>query len=174
MPFDYLIVGCGMFGSVFARLMAEAGRRVMLVDKRQHIGGNCYSEQIEGIHVHRYGPHIFHTNNQRVWDFVNRFAQFNHFRLRTPVNFRGRLYSFPINLMTLHQLWGVTSPGEARRKLAEVRSAVRASPQFGRVDSGPSRVREFTKPSFTATTRNNGGASRANCPPRSFAAFPFA
>jgi UDP-galactopyranose mutase len=122
MLFDFLIVGCGMFGAVFARLMAEAGRRVMLVDKRQHIGGNCYSEQIEGIHVHRYGPHIFHTNNQRVWNFVNRFAQFNHFRLRTPVNHRGKLYSFPINLMTLHQLWGVTSPGEAQRKLAEVRA----------------------------------------------------
>lgn len=121
MPFDYLVVGSGMFGAVFARLMAESGRRVMLVDKRPHIGGNCYSEQIEGIHIHRYGPHIFHTNNQRVWEFVNRFAKFNHFRLRTPVNFRGKLYSFPINLMTLHQLWGVTSPAEAERKLAAVR-----------------------------------------------------
>jgi UDP-galactopyranose mutase len=121
MHFDYLIVGCGMFGAVFARIVAEHGRRVMLIDKRPHVGGNCYSEQIEGINVHRYGPHIFHTNNERVWQFVNRFAKFNHFRLRTPVNFRGRLFSFPINLMTLHQLWGVTSPDEAERKLAGVR-----------------------------------------------------
>lgn len=121
MPFDYLIVGCGMFGAVFARLVAEQGRRVMLVDKRSHIGGNCFTERIEGINVHRYGPHIFHTNNERIWQFVNRFAKFNHFRLRTPVNFHGRLYSFPINLMTLHQLWGVTSPTEAERKLAAVR-----------------------------------------------------
>jgi UDP-galactopyranose mutase len=121
MPFDYVIVGCGMFGAVFARVVAEQGRRVMLIDKRTHIGGNCYSESIEGINVHRYGPHIFHTNNERVWQFVNRFAKFNHFRLRTPVNFHGRLYSFPINLMTLHQLWGVTSPEEAERKLADVR-----------------------------------------------------
>ncbi len=121
MPFDYLIVGCGMFGAVFARMVAEQGRRVILIDKRPHIGGNCYSEQIEGIHVHRYGPHIFHTSNERIWQFVNRFAKFNHFRLRTPVNFHGRLFSFPVNLMTLHQLWGVTSPEEAECKLADVR-----------------------------------------------------
>ncbi|HEY2881940.1 MAG TPA: UDP-galactopyranose mutase [Pirellulales bacterium] len=121
MGFDYAIVGCGMFGAVFARLMAEQGRRVILFDKRPHIGGNCYTEQIEGIHVHRYGPHIFHTNNVQVWQFANRFAEFNHFRLRTPANFRGRLFSFPINLMTMHQLWGVASPEEADRKLAEVR-----------------------------------------------------
>jgi UDP-galactopyranose mutase len=110
-----------MFGSVFARLMAERGKHVLLVDKRWHIGGNCFSQEVEGIHVHRYGPHIFHTSNARVWEFMNRFARFNHFRLRTPVNFGGRLFSFPINLMTLHQLWGVTTPEEARRKLAEVR-----------------------------------------------------
>ena len=121
MAFDYVIVGSGMFGSVFARLMAEHGKQVLLVDKRSHIGGNCFSQETEGIHVHRYGPHIFHTSNARVWEFVNRFARFNHFRLRTPVNFGGRLFSFPINLMTLHQLWGVTTPDEARRKLAEVR-----------------------------------------------------
>src|SRR5215813_3091832 len=121
MAFDYVIVGSGMFGSVFARWMAEHGKRVLLVDKRSHIGGNCFTQEVEGVHVHRYGPHIFHTSNARVWEFVNRFARFNHFRLRTPVNFRGRLFSFPINLMTLHQLWGVTTPEEARRKLAEVR-----------------------------------------------------
>jgi UDP-galactopyranose mutase len=121
MPHDYLVVGCGMFGAVFARVVAENGCRVMLIDKREHIGGNCYSERIEGINVHRYGPHIFHTNNEDVWRFVNRFVEFNHFRLRTPVNFRGRLFSFPINLMTLHQMWGVTSPEDAERKLAEVR-----------------------------------------------------
>jgi UDP-galactopyranose mutase len=121
MALDYLVVGCGMYGAVFARVMAEHGRRVMLIDKRSHIGGNCYTEQVEGIQVHRYGPHIFHTNNERVWNFANRFVEFNHFRLRTPVNYRGRLFSFPINLMTLHQLWGVTSPAAAEAKLAEDR-----------------------------------------------------
>src|SRR6266576_620831 len=112
MGFDYVVVGCGMFGAVFARSMAESGRRVLLVDKRPHIGG---------INVHRYGPHIFHTSNERVWAFVNRFVEFNHFRLRTPANFRGRLFSFPINLLTLHQLWGVTSPEEAEAKLSAER-----------------------------------------------------
>jgi UDP-galactopyranose mutase len=121
MALDYLVVGCGMYGAVFARVMAEHGRRVMLIDKRSHIGGNCYTEQVEGIQVHRYGPHIFHTNNEKVWNFANRFVEFNHFRLRTPVNYRGRLFSFPINLMTLHQLWGVTSPAAAEAKLAEER-----------------------------------------------------
>jgi UDP-galactopyranose mutase len=121
MRHDYLVVGGGMFGAVFARLVAEHGCLVRVIEKRSHIGGNCYTEQREGIHVHCYGPHIFHTSNHAVWNFVNRFAQFNHFRLRTPVNFRGRLYSFPINLMTLHQLWGVTTPEEAERRLAKER-----------------------------------------------------
>jgi UDP-galactopyranose mutase len=118
---DYVVVGCGMFGAVFARVMAESGRRVLLVDKRSHIGGNCYTENIEGINVHRYGPHIFHTSDPRVWNFVKRFVEFNHFRLRTPVNFGGRLFSFPINLLTLHQLWGVITPAEAEAKLAAER-----------------------------------------------------
>lgn len=121
MSFDYLVVGCGMFGAVFARVMAEHGRRVMLIDKRRHIGGNCYTERVEGIDVHRYGAHIFHTSDPGVWQFVNRFALFNHYRHHVKVNFRGRLFSFPINLMTLHQLWGVSTPAEAQRKLAEVR-----------------------------------------------------
>jgi len=121
MAFDYLIVGCGMFGAVFARIVAENGCRVLLIDKRGHIGGNCFTERLEGINVHRYGPHVFHTNSEGVWRFVNRFVEFNHFRLRTPVNFGGRLFSFPINLMTMQQVWNVTSSEEAERKLAAVR-----------------------------------------------------
>ncbi len=121
MGFDYLVVGCGMYGAVYARAMAEAGLRTLVVDKRPHIGGNCFTERVEGINVHSYGPHIFHTNNAEVWSFVNRFAKFNHYRHRTVVNFRGRLLSFPINLLTLHQLWGVSTPAEAERELAAVR-----------------------------------------------------
>jgi UDP-galactopyranose mutase len=119
--YDYLVVGCGMFGAVFARRAAECGRRVLVVDKRDHIGGNCYSESIAGVEVHRYGPHIFHTDDERVWDFVNRFARFNHYRHHGRVHYRGRTYSFPINLMTLAQLWGVQTPAEAERKLHDVR-----------------------------------------------------
>ena len=122
MPFyDYLVVGCGMFGAVFARCAAERGKRVIVVDKRPHIAGNCYTQSVAGIEVHRYGPHIFHTNDEDVWRFINRFAQFNDYVHRVQANFRGRMFSFPINLLTLHQLWGITTPEEAEEKLAAVR-----------------------------------------------------
>ncbi|QDT67649.1 UDP-galactopyranose mutase [Planctomycetes bacterium MalM25] len=121
---DYVLVGAGLFGSVFARQAAEAGKRVLLVDRRSHIAGNCYSERVEGIDVHRYGPHIFHTNNERVWEYVLRFTPMNAYRHRCVVRHGERLFSFPINLLTLHQLWGVTTPGEAEAKLAEVREPI--------------------------------------------------
>ncbi|HEV2969635.1 MAG TPA: UDP-galactopyranose mutase [Pirellulales bacterium] len=121
MHFDFVIVGCGMFGCVFARSVADRGKSALLVDKRDHIGGNCYTEQVAGIHVHRYGPHVFHTNSDPVWRFVNRFAEFNDYRHRIAVRFGERLYSFPINLLTLQQVWGVTTPREAEAKLAAVR-----------------------------------------------------
>lgn len=120
MAFDYAIVGCGMFGSVFARIVADHGKRVLVVDQRDHIGGNCYTEERHGVHVHKYGAHIFHTNDADVWQFVTRFAKFNHYRHRLAVNHGGKLYSFPINLMTLSQVWGVTTPAEAAAKLASV------------------------------------------------------
>jgi UDP-galactopyranose mutase len=121
MAFDYVIVGCGLFGAVFGRLVAEAGRRVLIVDRRDHIGGNCYTREVEGIHVHEYGPHIFHTSNARVWNFVNRFTTFHRYTHRTVVNYRGKLFSFPINLMTCHQLWGVTTPAEAAARIERER-----------------------------------------------------
>lgn len=121
MSVDYVIIGAGLFGSVFARRAAEAGRSVLVVDRRPHIGGNCYSERVEGIDVHRYGPHIFHTDNQRVWEFLLRFTRMNAYRHRGVVRHGDRMFSFPINLLTLHQLWGVTTPAEAVKKLAEAR-----------------------------------------------------
>jgi len=119
--FDYVIVGAGLFGSVLARRVAEAGRTVLLVERRPHIGGNCYSESIGGIEVHRYGAHIFHTDSVRVWEFVNRFTRMNHYRHRGVVRHGERLFSFPINLLTLHQLWGVRTPAEAEARLARER-----------------------------------------------------
>jgi UDP-galactopyranose mutase len=110
-----------MFGAVFARRAAECGKRVLVIDKREHVAGNCYTERIAGIAVHRYGPHIFHTENARVWSFVNRFARFNNYAHHGRVHYRGQTYSFPINLMTLSQVWGVHTPAEAERKLREVR-----------------------------------------------------
>ncbi len=111
-----------MFGSVFARCAAEAGRQVLMIDRRPHIGGNCYSENVGGIEVHRYGPHIFHTNSRRVWKFLNRFTRFNNYCHRGVVRIGERLFSFPVNLATLHQVWGVQTPEEASRHLDAVRT----------------------------------------------------
>jgi UDP-galactopyranose mutase len=110
-----------MFGSVFARCAAEAGRRVLVVDRRPHIAGNCFSEAVDGVEVHRYGPHIFHTRDAGVWEFVNRFTEFNHYRHRGLVRNGERLLSFPINLATLHQVWGVMTPEEATARLEAAR-----------------------------------------------------
>jgi UDP-galactopyranose mutase len=118
--YDFLVVGCGMFGATFAQQMTEHGRKVLVIEKRVHIGGNCYTENCDGIEVHKYGPHIFHTSDDRVWNYVNRFGQFNNFVNRPKVRYKDKLYSFPINLMTLYQLWGVKTPAEAHRKLAQV------------------------------------------------------
>lgn len=118
--YDYVIVGAGLFGAVCARELTDAGKRCLVLDRRPHIAGNCYTNNVEGINVHQYGPHIFHTSNEEVWAYVNRFAQFNHFVYRPMVRHRGKLFSFPINLLTLYQLFGVQTPEEAQRKLREV------------------------------------------------------
>ncbi len=119
--YDYLIVGCGLFGATFARSALDAGKRVLIIDRRRHIGGNCYTEERHGIQVHKYGPHQFHTQSKVVWDFVNRFATFNHHRLHTRANRDGRVYSMPPSMILFHQLWGVMTPAEARAKIESVR-----------------------------------------------------
>ena len=126
MKYDYLIVGAGLFGSVFAREMTDAGARCLVIDKRMHIGGNCYTTEERGIHVHEYGPHIFHTDNKKIWDYANKWANFNHFSYRPKVKYKDQLYSFPINMMTFHQLWGVKTPEEAQKKLEEVRVKIKS------------------------------------------------
>lgn len=114
---DYLIVGAGLAGATFARIMTDKGYRCMVFDKRGHVGGNVYSLETEGIEVHQYGPHIFHTDNERVWEFVNRFARFNHFTYCPVANYKGELYNLPFNMNTFYQLWKVKTPEEARRKI---------------------------------------------------------
>ena len=121
MNYDYLIVGAGLFGVTFAREMTDAGYKCLVVDKRDHIGGNVYSEDRNGIDVHVYGAHIFHTNSDKIWEYVNRFATFNNYINKPKIRYKDRIFSFPINLMTLHQLWGVMTPKEAEKKLQEVR-----------------------------------------------------
>jgi len=115
--YDYLIVGSGLYGSVFAHEANKAGKTCLVLEKKEHIGGNIYTKNVGGIHVHEYGPHIFHTSSKKIWDYVNQFATFNNFVNRPKVDYKGKVYSFPINLLTLYQLWGVKTPEEAIEKL---------------------------------------------------------
>lgn len=121
--YDYLIVGAGLFGAVFAHEAKRAGKRCLVIDRRSHRGGNIYCEEIEGIHVHKYGAHIFHTDNRKVWDYVNRFVEFNRYTNAPLASFEGKLYNLPFNMNTFYQLWGVKTPAEAQAKLAEQRQA---------------------------------------------------
>ena len=119
--YDYLIVGAGLFGSVFARQATDAGKKVLVIDKRSNIAGNVYTEDVEHIHVHKYGAHIFHTNNEDVWNYVTRFAEFNRFTNSPVANFKGELYSLPFNMYTFNKMWGVVTPQEAVQKIEEQR-----------------------------------------------------
>lgn len=121
MKYDYLIVGAGLFGAVFAHEAVKAGKTVLVVDKRPHIAGNVYTEDVEGIHVHKYGAHIFHTNNRTVWNYVNQFAEFNRFTNSPIANYHGELYSLPFNMYTFNKMWGVVTPEEATAKIEEQR-----------------------------------------------------
>ena len=124
MIYDYLIVGAGLYGAVCARELTDAGHTVLVIDKREHIAGNVYTECIEGINVHKYGAHIFHTNNSTVWDYVQRFAEFNRFTNSPVANYHGELYSLPFNMYTFNKMWGVVTPEEAAAKIEEQRKAV--------------------------------------------------
>ena len=121
--YDYLIVGAGLYGAVCAREAVRAGKTVLVIDKRPHIAGNVHTEFIEGIHVHVYGAHIFHTNDRIVWDYVNQFADFNRFTNAPVANYRGEIYSLPFNMYTFNKMWGVVTPDEAAAKIREQRAA---------------------------------------------------
>ena len=117
--YDYLVVGAGLYGAVFARQAKDNGKSVLVIDKRPHIAGNIYTEEIEGINVHKYGAHIFHTNDKEVWDYVNRFATFNRFTNSPVANYKGEIYSLPFNMYTFNKMWGVVTPKEAAKKIEE-------------------------------------------------------
>lgn len=116
---DYLIVGAGLFGSVFAYKAKKQGKKCLVVDRRPHLGGNLYCENVEGINVHKYGAHIFHTSNKEVWDFVNSIVEFNRYTNSPVANYKGKLYNLPFNMNTFYQMWGVTTPAEAKAKIEE-------------------------------------------------------
>ena len=123
MQYDYLIVGAGLYGAVFAHEAKATGKTCLVVDKRDHIAGNIYTETVEGINVHRYGAHIFHTNNKEVWDYVNQFAVFNRYTNSPIANYHGEIYNMPFNMNTFNKMWGVVTPAEAHAKIEEQRAA---------------------------------------------------
>ena len=129
MKYDYLIVGSGLYGAVFAHEAKKAGKSVLVIDKRPNIAGNVYTEDVEGIHVHKYGAHIFHTNNTKVWNYITQFATFNRFTNSPVANYHGELYSLPFNMYTFNKMWGVVTPEEAAAKIAEQRKEITDEPQ---------------------------------------------
>ncbi len=126
--YDYLIVGSGLYGAVFAREATKRGKRCLVLEKREHIGGNVYCEQIEGVTVHRYGAHIFHTNDPEVWAYVNDLADFNRFTNSPVANYNGELYNLPFNMNTFYQMWGVRTPAEAKEKIQQQRAVIQGEP----------------------------------------------
>lgn len=117
--YDYLIVGAGLYGSVFARLATDSGKKCLVIDKRDNVAGNIYTEEVNGINVHKYGAHIFHTSNKEVWEFVNKYAEFNRYTNSPIANYKGEIYSMPFNMYTFNRMWGVVTPEEARKKIDE-------------------------------------------------------
>lgn len=129
MMYDYLIVGAGLYGAVFAHEMKARGKKVLVIDRRAHIAGNVYTEKIEGIHVHQYGAHIFHTNNKKVWNYITQFAEFNRFTNSPVANYKGKLYSLPFNMYTFNQMWGVVTPEEASAEIEKQRREITGEPK---------------------------------------------
>ena len=117
--YDYLVVGAGLFGASFAHLAHKAGKKCLVIDRRDHIGGNTFCKDEDGINVHLYGAHIFHTNDKPIWDFVNRFTEFNRYTNSPLASYKGKLYNLPFNMNTFYQLWGVVTPEEAQNKINE-------------------------------------------------------
>ncbi len=123
MNYDYLIVGAGLYGAIFARELTNSGKKVLVIDKRDHVAGNIYTEEVEGINVHKYGAHIFHTNDKRAWEYVTKYADFNRYTNSPVANYKGELYSLPFNMYTFNKMWGVVTPQEAAAKIEEQRKA---------------------------------------------------
>ena len=129
MMYDYLIVGAGLYGAIFAHEMKARGKKVLVIDRRAHIAGNVYTEKIEDIHVHQYGAHIFHTSNKKVWNYITQFAEFNRFTNSPVANYKGKLYSLPFNMYTFNQMWGVVTPEEASAEIERQRREITGEPK---------------------------------------------
>ena len=129
MKYDYLVVGSGLYGAIFAHEANKRGKKVLVIDKRPNIAGNIYTEEVEGINVHKYGAHIFHTNNKEVWQYITQFAEFNRFTNSPVANYKGELYSLPFNMYTFNKMWGVVTPEEAAAKIEEQRKEIKGEPK---------------------------------------------
>ena len=129
MKYDYLVVGSGLYGAIFAHEANKRGKKVLVIDKRPNIAGNIYTEEVEGINVHKYGAHIFHTNNKEVWQYITQFAEFNRFTNSPVANYKGELYSLPFNMYTFNKMWGVVTPEEAAAKIEEQRREIKGEPK---------------------------------------------
>lgn len=129
MKYDYLVVGCGLYGAVFARQATDKGKKVLIIEKRDHIAGNIYTEKIEGINVQKYGPHIFHTNNKQVWNYVNKFIEFNRYTNLPVANYKGEIYSLPFSMFTFNKMWGCITPKEAEKIINEQRKEIKSEPK---------------------------------------------
>ena len=129
MKYNYLIVGAGLYGSIFAREATDRGYKCLVIDKRPYVGGNVHTDKIEGINVHTYGAHIFHTNNKEVWEYLNRFCEFNRFTNSPVANYKGELYSLPFNMYTFNKMWGVVTPEEARQIIEEQKKEISGEPK---------------------------------------------
>ena len=127
--YDYLVVGSGLYGAIFAHEANKRGKKVLVIDKRPNIAGNIYTEEVEGINVHKYGAHIFHTNNKEVWQYITQFAEFNRFTNSPVANYKGALYSLPFNMYTFNKMWGVVTPEEAAAKIEEQRQEIKGEPK---------------------------------------------
>ena len=127
--YDYLIVGAGLYGAVFAQEAKRAGKSVLVIDKRPHIAGNVYTEKVEGINVHKYGAHIFHTNNKKVWDYITRFATFNRFTNSPVANYKGEMYNMPFNMNTFSKMWNISTPAEAKKIIEEQKKEITGEPK---------------------------------------------
>ena len=127
--YDYILVGSGLYNGVFAWYAAKAGKTCLVLEKRNHLGGNIYCETIEDIHVHKYGAHIFHTSDRKVWDFVHQFAEFNRYTNSPVANYHGEMYNMPFNMNTFSKMWGISTPAEAKAKIEEQRAGIAGEPK---------------------------------------------
>ena len=164
--YDYLIVGAGLYGSLIAYRAKQVGKSVLVIDKRSHIGGNLYCEEIEGIQVHKYGPHIFHTSNKEVWDFVNSLVPFNHFRYCPLAYYKGKLYHLPFNMNTFYELWGTKTPEEAKAKIEDQRKEMEGKTPHNLEEQAISLVgREVYEKLIKCYTEKQWGRDCKDLPP---------